>query len=54
MEIITGNFYLKHAREMQRMKAEMNEENNGLIKSAYDALNFNGRSDIKPIKWIGT
>ena len=53
MQTIKGNFYLKHAREMKRMKSELNDEN-GLIKTAYDSLSFEGRSDIKPIRWIGT
>ena len=41
---------MKHAKALKEAK----QTNKASMSQAYEAFNFKGRTDIKPIKWIGT
>ena len=50
IEMARNGFYMSHAKAL-KLARQNNQES---MRQTYECCNFKGRSDIKPIKWIGT
>ena len=45
-----SGFYMKHAKALKQAK----QANLESMRQTFESCNFKGKSDIKPIKWVGT